>query len=259
MARTSTVTTQTTIASAWANALITDYVSQTDTTDQDLASDIEIVTGKELRTNTISETSSATGVTVDGCLVKDGAVALASGIAGKAINTAARADDTILVFSAAEDEYLHEGFPISGIADQVWDEPSADHVAGGSFGALIQAADGGNLTHDLTTANDKAETEVTELSKTGIYQLSVYFDLDSLVTADEGGTVTFRLYGKIDGTNYSDIPSVVTEFVVGIDNEYPSIEINLLHGYSKITVQCSEDVSATRTFAYRTIVKDLGA
>jgi len=126
-------------------------------------------------------------------------------------------------------------------------------------GKVENAVDAGNLTHDITTANDKAETQVVEIAKTGIYALSVFFDLDVLETAAEGGTVKIRVYNKIDGTNYSDKPSAYAEYVVGQENEYPSVEINLVHGYCKVTIQCSTDVTVTRTIAYRHLERDLGA
>lgn len=53
MARVTAVVTNTTIAStAFGNALITDYVSQTDTTEQDLASDLNIANNAVKRTVT---------------------------------------------------------------------------------------------------------------------------------------------------------------------------------------------------------------
>jgi len=126
-------------------------------------------------------------------------------------------------------------------------------------GKVENAVDAGNLTHDITTVNDKTETQVVEIAKTGIYTLSVFFDLDVLETATEGGTVKIRVYNKVDGTNYSDKPSAYAEYVVGQENEYPSVEINLVHGYCKVTIQCSTDVTATRTIAYRHLERDLGA
>jgi len=126
-------------------------------------------------------------------------------------------------------------------------------------GYVENAEDGGDLTHDITTGNDQTETTVFEIAKTGIYALSVFFDLDVLETAVEGGTITIRLYNKIDGTNYSDIPTAHLTYTVGSENEYPSIEANMLHGYSKVTIECSDDVTETRTIVYRTITRDLGA
>jgi len=244
MARTSTVTTQTTISSTWANALITDYVSQTDTSDQDLASDLEIVSGKELRTNTISETSSATGVTVDGCLVKDGAVALASGIAGKVINTDDRADDTILVFSASEDEYLHEGFPISGIADQVWDEAAADHVAAGSLGKAISdlpttvTVEGTYAHTNGTTENDALVITLTNITKVD----ALLFDLVNLTK-----TSTVRVYIKVDGTNYR-----LAEPYLWTISDPDALVINLpKHNHDmKVTLQSDVAEGASRNIPY---------
>lgn len=59
--------------------IIDDYVSQTDTSDQDLESDLEVVAGKELRADTISETTGAAGVTIDSLNLKDGNVELGTG------------------------------------------------------------------------------------------------------------------------------------------------------------------------------------
>ncbi len=61
------------------NSLITDYLSQTDTTAQALASTITVVTGKQINTNTIGETTAANGVTIDGVNLKDNNVELATG------------------------------------------------------------------------------------------------------------------------------------------------------------------------------------
>lgn len=61
------------------NDIIDDMVSQTDTTDQDLASDIEVAAGKEIRVDTVSETTSAAGVTLDSVKLKDGNIELAAG------------------------------------------------------------------------------------------------------------------------------------------------------------------------------------
>lgn len=114
-------------------------------------------------------------------------------------------------------------------------------------------------TYAITTANDKTETQVFEVAKTGNYVLSVYFDLDVLETAVEGGTVTIKLYNKIDGSNYSDRPSTRIDYFIGASTEYPSIETINIGGYSKITIQCSSDVTSTRTISYYYITEDLGA
>ena len=81
MARTTVVadTGETRTPKTVVNAIIADYNSQTDTTDQNLASNVEVVAGKELRTNTISETTAAAGVTIDSVNLKDGNVELGTG------------------------------------------------------------------------------------------------------------------------------------------------------------------------------------
>jgi hypothetical protein len=61
------------------NALITDYLSQTDTSAQALASTVTVVAGKQVNTNTIGETTAANGVTIDGVNLKDSNVELATG------------------------------------------------------------------------------------------------------------------------------------------------------------------------------------
>jgi hypothetical protein len=126
-------------------------------------------------------------------------------------------------------------------------------------GLVENAVDSGNLTHDITTANDKTETQIFALASTGIYALSIVFDLDALETAVEGGTVSIRLYNKVDGSNYSDKPSACATYVVGTSIEYPSFELGLVHGNVKVTIQCSTDVTVTRTIAYRYQTRDLGA
>lgn len=52
MARVSTITTQTLITSTWGNALRNDYLSQTDTSAQDIRSDVDIATKRFERTIT---------------------------------------------------------------------------------------------------------------------------------------------------------------------------------------------------------------
>ncbi len=71
------------------NALITDYVSQTDTSDQALASNITVVSGKAVKTNTVSETTAAAGVTIDGVKLKDNNVELATGKVARTVTALA--------------------------------------------------------------------------------------------------------------------------------------------------------------------------
>jgi len=113
-------------------------------------------------------------------------------------------------------------------------------------------------SHDITTENDKTETEMFEIAKAGIYALSIWLDMDELDAASEGGTVSFQLYNKVDGSAYTGLPSVLVEYVVGTSREHPTIEVAMVHGYCKLTIQCSTDVSDTRAIPYRYIVRDLG-
>lgn len=129
----------------------------------------------------------------------------------------------------------------------------------GTMADHLQAQDGGDLTHDITTTNDTVETDLFELSNTNIYALTVKFDLDVLETAGEGGTITFRLYEKINGSSYpTNNPNVIFQYVVGTSDEYPSIETDLIHGNSKLTIQCSGDVTTTRQINYRRIYRPIG-
>ncbi|MFA5307803.1 MAG: hypothetical protein WC365_10200, partial [Candidatus Babeliales bacterium] len=124
---------------------------------------------------------------------------------------------------------------------------------------LYNATDAGDATHEITVAHDTDETQVLEVAKAGIYSLTLLFDLDVLVTAAEGTTVTVRVYNKIDGTNYSDKAFDKKVFTIATDTEYPFMEYRLLHGYSKVTIQLGSAVTETRTIAYRSITRDLGA
>jgi len=80
MARVTKPTSGTVISTtAFSDLLIDDYVSQTDTTAQAIASNVTIASGKQLATNTIAETTGAAGVTIDSVQLKDGNVELATG------------------------------------------------------------------------------------------------------------------------------------------------------------------------------------
>jgi|GEM_PF-5481368 len=122
---------------------------------------------------------------------------------------------------------------------------------------LLFAVSSSSVSHDITTANDTVETVIEEIEDTNNYSLSLFFDLDSLESASEGEVVTIKLYNKIDGSNYSDSPIAVSEYVVGSEIEYPSIETNVLSGYSKITISCSGEVTATRSIVCRILKRNM--
>jgi len=112
-------------------------------------------------------------------------------------------------------------------------------------------------THTMTTTTDTVETQIFEVAKFGTYALSVLLDLDTLETAVEGGTVTIKLYNKIDAANYSDKPIARIDHVIGGTLEYPSFEAVRLGYYSKVTIQCSGNVSVSRAIPYYYITEDL--
>ena len=122
---------------------------------------------------------------------------------------------------------------------------------------LLFAVSSSSVSHDITTANDTVETVIEEIEDTNNYSLSLFFDLDTLKSASEGEVVTIKLYNKIDGSNYSDSPIAVSEYVVGSEIEYPSIETNVLSGYSKITISCSGEVTATRSIVCRILKRNM--
>jgi len=115
------------------------------------------------------------------------------------------------------------------------------------------AADTG-ANHTITVANDQVETEMFEVAKAGIYSLSIYIDVQTMITADEGGLLTFRLYNQIDATNYRCIDKA--EFRVGTDDEHPTFELDMVHDYCKVMVICSTVVGGDRLVPYRYIVRD---
>jgi len=109
-------------------------------------------------------------------------------------------------------------------------------------------------SHNITVANDTAETDVFSLAKTAPWGLSVYLDLASLVAAVEGGTITVRYYMKVDESNYAQIGK--SEFIVGTDTVMPSCEvIRGNHGF-KATIQCSTNVTDTRAVPYVYILSE---
>ena len=201
MARTSTVTTQTTIASAWANALITDYVSQTDTTDQDLASDLEIVTGKELRANTISETSADTGVTIDGIKLKDSivytdTVAEKTGAAGVTIDSVVLKDGEINFAAGKRPK-----------ADLVYLNPAAAPAA--TEGHLYYDSTADKLIYRDSAAwrTIPAATGGGGAASHGAYTYIIYLDGANYYAEDFEGNLIYGGSGDlgVDGTYFEDV------------------------------------------------------
>lgn len=112
--------------------------------------------------------------------------------------------------------------------------------------------DHADITGTTTLANT-TETQAFEVAKTGIYNLSIYLDMSAMVN---GGTITVRLYNKIDGTNYRVITT--GEYIVGTTTDHPVIEVNAVHHNCKVTLQCST-TPTSHIVTHRYITLDLGA
>ena len=136
----------------------------------------------------------------------------------------AEGDWRVVLFSGAEKHIFH--FPVYGASDTY-------------LGTIF--------------ATGATEKTVFEVAKVGIYRLSAYMDIYDFEHYGEGGTITFRLYNKIDGTNYRVISKYV--YTVGASTEHPIFEINAIHNYCKVTIQCT--TATTRAIPYRYIVEDL--
>ena len=91
------------------NALITDYVSQTDTLAQALASTVTVVSGKQINTNTIGETTTAAGVTVDGVKLKDNNVELATGKIARTVTALATLGAAATTFAVTGEAMIIDG------------------------------------------------------------------------------------------------------------------------------------------------------
>lgn len=109
MARVTAVVSGALITSTFTNALITDYLSQTDTTDQNVASDVIIVAGKQLETNTIAETTGATGVTIDGVKLKDNNMELATGKVARTVTALAVLGAGAVTFAVTGEAMVIDG------------------------------------------------------------------------------------------------------------------------------------------------------
>lgn len=108
-------------------------------------------------------------------------------------------------------------------------------------------------THNVEVAHGTAEQSLASLTPTKNGELAVMFDVDALETADEGGTVTFRLKVKIDGTNFRTIDTAT--YLVGTDEMHPITKEVAFKGadMAQITIQCSSAVTAPRTVPYRVV------
>ena len=122
--------------------------------------------------------------------------------------------------------------------------------------ALRDVTSTGSGTYYIEVADGTTEQTVITISKAGSYSLSYYMDLNTLITNSEGGTVTSRLYNRIDGSNYRIIAE--WDFAVGVNTEHPSVEVNMLKGYSYLSIQLSSAVTAQRACPFKILIEDIG-
>lgn len=106
-------------------------------------------------------------------------------------------------------------------------------------------------TYNIEIAHGVAEQDMFEISLTTRYGLSVYVDLNTLVTVAEGGTVTLRLKNKIDEVNYRTVATA--SFTVGVTEIHPSFEAIRVNHNCKVTIQLTAAVTAQRTITYHYI------
>ena len=95
-------------------------------------------------------------------------------------------------------------------------------------------------THAITNAHGIAETRVKLFTAHRTGELAVELDLNTLVAAGEGGTVTVRLKHMIDNATVRTID--IAQFIVGVDEVHPTVK-----GWAdsanadgvEVTIQCS--------------------
>lgn len=117
-----------------------------------------------------------------------------------------------------------------------------------AIGAVSVAVTG---SHTITVVHGITEQTIAFITPTRNLAFEAYFDVNTLITAGEGGLVRFRLKTQIDNTNLRTID--LSSFLIGTDEIHPVLE-----GFSDIgantmslTVQCSIAVSANRIIPYR--------
>jgi len=110
-------------------------------------------------------------------------------------------------------------------------------------------------THTVEAAHGKAETVIATFDMPCVGQLIVQFDVQSLIDAQEGDMLQFRLKHKIDGTNYRTIDTA--SFLVGTDEIHPELQGWLSEGAAVgiVTMQCSAAVTNNRNVPYKAMLK----
>lgn len=109
-------------------------------------------------------------------------------------------------------------------------------------------------THSIEVAHAAAEQSIATFTPNRTGKAAIEFDLNTLIAAGEGGTVTVRLKHMIDNATRRIIDKV--DFVVGVDEVHCTLEgwldANNANG-AEITIQCSVAVTATRVIPYKIV------
>jgi len=108
-------------------------------------------------------------------------------------------------------------------------------------------------THNIEIAHGTAVQTVLDISPIRHGNIAVQFDLNTVIVAIEGGTITFRLQNMIDGVNLRIIDR--TDFLIGTDEVHPTISGFVQEGTNtvRVTIQVNSAVSAQRAVPYRII------
>ena len=109
-------------------------------------------------------------------------------------------------------------------------------------------------SHTITTVNDTNDTEVVALTAHRTGELAVELDLNALVAAAEGGTVSCRLKHKIDESTVRIID--LCEFIIGTDTVHPTLVGWVDHQVAtsvQVTIQCSSGVTVDRAIPFKVI------
>jgi len=111
-----------------------------------------------------------------------------------------------------------------------------------------------DANHDIEVVDGVGEISIATFTPHRNGKAAIEFDLQELIDAVEGGTVTVRLKHMIDNTNRKIIDK--EDFVIGVDEVHPTLEgwldANNTDG-AEITVQCSVVVTATRKIYYKIV------
>jgi hypothetical protein len=201
LARTSDVTIRTVIDPTWMNAHLDDYMSQTDTTDQNLASDLEVAAGKEVRVDTISETTGAAGVTIDSMQIKDSipycdTIAEKTGAAGVTVDGVKHKDGDVELATGVVERTMT---PLTlGVGDTTFAVTGEFMEITGDGGAnTIATITGGQTGQTLVLLFVDANVTITDTDA----HTANTVDLSAAFTSADDTTLTL----KFDGTSWYEL------------------------------------------------------